>query len=337
MPTPKVVITRALIPEAQALLDAHAATLTITQWTSSTPCPRSWLLTHVPNATGLLVMLSDAVDTDLLDAAGPSLKAIASFSVGTDHIDKPALAARGIRLGYTPTCLTDAVADLAVMLTLMAQRRAGEAMRDVLAGRWADMPWHPGLMTGPGLRGAVVGFLGFGRIAQAAAARLLPFGVKRVVYLTSRPGEPAREDHYGLLARADVGVAGGAEAVARESDVVVVACGLSESTRHLVGRDFFAAMKRTAVLVNIARGPVVDTAALVDALESERIFGVGLDVVEDEPNIPADHPLLKQKRAVLLPHVGSATLQARRDMAVESVRNLLAGIEGGEMVNEVAL
>jgi glyoxylate/hydroxypyruvate reductase len=337
MSKPKLVITRSLIPEAQSLLSASS--LEIIQWDSSAPCPRPWLLDHIRGATAALVMLSDQINTELLDAAGPSLKAIASFSVGTDHIDKPALAARGIRLGYTPTCLTDAVADLTVMLTLMAQRRAAEALRDVvLAGSWADSPWHPGMLTGPGLRGATVGFLGFGRIAQAAALRMLPFGVARVVYVTSRPGEAAREDHFGLLGRGDVRVAdGGADEVARECDVVVVACALTDETKHLVGKDFFAAMKRTGVLVNIARGPVVDTAALVEALETETIFGAGLDVIEGEPNIGADHPLLKQKRAVLLPHIGSATLQARRDMAIESVKNVLAGIEGGEMVNEVAL
>jgi glyoxylate/hydroxypyruvate reductase len=334
MSKPKLVITRSLIPEAQSLLPSS---LEIIQWDSSAPCPRPWLLEHIRGATAALVMLSDQINTEFLDAAGPSLKAIASFSVGTDHIDKPALAARGIRLGYTPTCLTDAVADLTVMLTLMAQRRAGEATRDVLAGTWAHTPWHPGMMTGPGLRGATVGFLGFGRIAQAAALRLLPFGVARVVYVTSRAGEGAREDHFGLLGRGDVRVAASADEVARECDVVVVACALTDETKHLVGKGFFAAMKRTGVLVNIARGPVVDTAALVEALETEQIFGAGLDVIEGEPNIGADHLLLKQKRAVLLPHIGSATLQARRDMAIESVRNVLAGIDGGKMVNEVTL
>jgi glyoxylate/hydroxypyruvate reductase len=284
-------------------------------------------------------MLSDKVDQELLDAAGPQLKVIASFSVGTDHIDRPALAARNIRLGYTPTCLTDAVADLTIMLILLAQRRGGESLAAVKNGAWPQMPWHPLLMTGPQIRGCVVGFLGFGRIAQATVKRLLPFGISRVVYVTSRAGQVVKEDHYGLLkdARIPIEPAQDADQLARESDVVVVGCALTEQTRHLVSTAFFAKMKRLAVLVNVARGPVVDTEALVEALEKQRIFGAGLDVVENEPNITADHPLLKQERCVLVPHIGSATIETREQMAEESVKNLLAGLEGGEMVNEVEL
>jgi glyoxylate/hydroxypyruvate reductase len=284
-------------------------------------------------------MLSDQVNTELLDAAGPSLKAIASFSVGTDHVDRDALKARNIRLGYTPTCLTDAVADLTIMLILMAQRRAGEAIAKVNAGEWPSMPWHPLLMTGPQIRGATVGFLGFGRIAQASLVRLLPFGIKRVVYLTSKPGKPASEDHFGLLkdGRIPITPAQSMDELATESDVVIVSCALTPSTRHIISTPFFAKMKSTAVIVNIARGPVIDTNALVAALDEEKIFGAGLDVIEDEPNIEKDHPILRQKGCVLLPHVGSATTETREMMAVESVRNLVAGVEGGKMVNEVEL
>jgi glyoxylate/hydroxypyruvate reductase len=356
MAKPKVVVTRQLIDEAQALLDAKKDDLEIVQWNSEKvhlippllpqiltcnpqPCPRPWLLENAAGATGILVMLSDAVNTQLLDAAGPSLKAIASFSVGTDHVDCAALKARNIRLGYTPTCLTDAVADLTVMLVLMAQRRAGEAMSKVEKGEWPQMPWHPLLMTGPQIRGSTVGFLGFGRIAQASLVRLLPFGIKKVAYLTSTPGKPAREDHFGILqeGRMPIEPAQSMEELARESDVVIVSCALTPSTHHIVSTPFFNLMKRTAVIVNIARGPVIDTDALVTALNDEKIFGAGLDVIENEPNIAADHPILKQKRCVLLPHVGSATTETREMMALESVKNLLAGVGDGEMVNEVEL
>jgi glyoxylate/hydroxypyruvate reductase len=251
-------------------------------------------------------MLSDAVNTQLLDAAGPSLKA---------------------------------VADLTVMLVLMAQRRAGEAMSKVEKGEWPQMPWHPLLMTGPQIRGSTVGFLGFGRIAQASLVRLLPFGIKKVVYLTSTPGKPAREDHFGILkeGRIEIEPAQSIEELARESDVVIVSCALTPSTHHIVSTPFFNQMKCTAVIVNIARGPVIDTDALVTALNDEKIFGAGLDVIENEPNIAADHPILRQKRCVLLPHVGSATTETREMMALESVKNLLAGVGDGEMVNEVEL
>ncbi|KAF2844800.1 glyoxylate reductase [Plenodomus tracheiphilus IPT5] len=339
MAKPKVVVTRQLIEEAQSLLDAKKDELEIIQWQSEKPCPRPWLLQNAANASAILVMLSDKIDTELLSTAGPGLKTISSFSVGTDHIDHHALKTRGIRLGYTPTCLTDAVADLTIMLTLMAQRRGGEAIAKVREGEWPGMPWHPLLMTGPQIRGATVGFLGFGRIAQAVVKRLLAFDVRRVVYLTSRPGERVKDDHFNILetARIDIEPVHSAEQLARESDVVVVSCALTPQTKHLVGTEFFSKMKKLAVIVNIARGGVIDTEALVKALDEGVIFGAGLDVVENEPNIQADHPLLKQPRCVLVPHIGSATIETREQMAMESVRNLLAGIEGGQMVNELIL
>lgn len=284
-------------------------------------------------------MLSDKVDEELIQTAGDQLKVIASFSVGTDHVDREALKKRNIRLGYTPTCLTDAVADLTVMLILMAQRRAGESMGKVLNGEWPQMPWHPLLMTGPQIGGSTVGFLGFGRIGQATLKRLIPFGIKRAIYLTSEPGQPVKEDHFGLVKEAPIPIESVQrwEQIAGESDVVIVGCALKPSTKHLVNADFFAKMKKLAVIVNIARGPVIDTNALVEALEKEQIFGAGLDVIENEPNIPADHPLLKQPRCVLVPHIGSATIPTREQMAEESVKNLLAGLNGKAMVNEVEL
>lgn len=284
-------------------------------------------------------MLSDQVNEELLQAAGDQLKVVASFSVGTDHVDREALKKRSIRLGYTPTCLTDAVADLTIMLILMAQRRGGESMAKVIKGEWPQMPWHPLLMTGPQIRGSTIGFLGFGRIAQASLQRLLPFGIKRAIYLTSKPGQPVKEDHFGLIKSASITIepAKSADELARESDVVIVGCALTPSTKHLVSTDFFSKMKKLAVVVNIARGPVIDTDALVKALDEGQIFGAGLDVIENEPNIQANHPILKQPRCVLVPHIGSATIETREQMATESVQNLLAGLTGEAMVNEVDL
>ncbi|KAF2108089.1 hypothetical protein BDV96DRAFT_693030 [Lophiotrema nucula] len=335
----KVVVTRQLIDEAQKLLE-DVSDLDVVQWPSEDqPAERSWLLDNAQGASGLLVMLSDKVDQELLDAAGNDLKVIASFSVGTDHVDTAVLRKRNIRLGYTPTALTDAVADLTIMLTLMAQRRGGEAIGKVIKGEWPKMPWSPLLMTGPQIGGSTVGFLGFGRIGQATLKRFIPFGIKRARYLTSKPGQPAKEDHFGLLKEGKIPIepAQNWEQLARESDVVIIGCALTPDTKHLVGKDFLAKMKKTAVLVNIARGPVVDTDALVAALDKEAIFGAGLDVIENEPNIPADHPILKQPRCVLVPHIGSATIETREQMATESVKNLLAGLKGEAMVNEVQL
>ncbi|EDU41909.1 LdhA Lactate dehydrogenase [Pyrenophora tritici-repentis] len=335
----KVVVTRQLIDEAQKLLDAKKEELEIIQWQSEKPCDRSWLLENAKGASGILVMLTDKVDEELLQAAGSQLKTIASFSVGTDHVDREALKKRSIRLGYTPTCLTDAVADLTVMLILMAQRRGGECIAKVTRGEWPQMPWHPLLMTGPQIRGSTIGFLGFGRIAQASLQRLLPFGIKRVIYLTSKPGQPVKDDHFNLLKNPAITIepAISAEQLAQESDVVIVGCALTPETKHLISTDFFAQMKKLAVIVNIARGPIIDTDALVKALDQGAIFGAGLDVIENEPNITADHPILKQPRAVLVPHIGSATIETREQMATESVKNLLAGLEGGRMINELEL
>ena len=284
-------------------------------------------------------MLTDKVDQELLEAAGPQLKTIASFSVGTDHVDRDALKKRNIRLGYTPTCLTDAVADLTVMLILMAQRRGGECIAKVTRGEWPQMPWHPLLMTGPQIRGSTIGFLGFGRIAQASLQRLLPFGIKRAIYLTSKPGQLVKEDHFGLLKNPTITIepATSIDQLAKESDVVIVGCALTPATKHLISSDFFAKMKKLAVIVNIARGPIIDTDALVKALDQDTIFGAGLDVIENEPNITADHPILKQARAVLVPHIGSATIETREQMATESVKNLLAGLKGENMINELEL
>jgi glyoxylate/hydroxypyruvate reductase len=288
---------------------------------------------NAKGATGLLVMVSDSIDAGLLDAAGDELKVVATFTAGTDHIDLEALKKRNIRLGYITDCLSDAVADLTVMLVFMAQRRAGEAMLMVSRGEWPQSPWHPGLITGPQIRGATVGFVEFGRIVQATLRRLVAFEIKRAIYTTSRPGKPASEDYYGLIRDSTQGstipveVARDLSQLANKSDVVIVGCGLTPSTRHLLTSDFFNKMKNTAVIVNIARGPVVDTDALVEALDKGTIFGAGLDVIEGEPNIQAGHPILKQPRCVLLPHIGSATIETREQMALESVKNLLAGLK----------
>ncbi|KAF2631100.1 hypothetical protein BU25DRAFT_428844 [Macroventuria anomochaeta] len=286
------------------------------------PCDRLWLLVNVKGAAGLLVMVSDKTDKELLEAAGSQLKAVATFTAGTDHIDLAALKKRNIRLGYITDYLSDAVADLTVMLG-------------------SQMPWHPLLMAGPQIRGVTVGFLGFGRIAQAALKRLIATD-KRVIYVTSKPGKPVWEDYYDLIKHmhgltVPVEVARNLGQLASESDVVIVGCALTPSTKHLVNADFFKKMKKTSVIVNIARGPVIDTNSLVDALDQGKIFGTGLDVIEDEPNIQAIYPILEQPRCVLLPHIGSATLETREQMVAESVQNLLAGSIGEAMVNELKL
>lgn len=235
-----------------------------TNHSHSQPCERSWLLKNVKGATGLLVMVSDSIDVELLDAAGDQLKVVATLTAGTNHINLEALKKRNIRLGYITDCLSNAVADLTVMLVLMAQRRAGKAMLKVSRGEWPQSPWHPGLMTGPQIRGATVGFVGFGRIVQATLKRLVAFEVKRAIYTMSRPGKPASADYYGLIRKSTKGsaipveVAWDLSQLANESNVVIVGCWLMPSTLHLITSNFFNKMKKTAVIANIARGPVTE-------------------------------------------------------------------------------
>ncbi|KAF1928029.1 NAD(P)-binding protein [Didymella exigua CBS 183.55] len=293
----KVVVTRNLVADAKYLLDARVDRLDIVQWQSDM---RSWLLENVAGAAGLLVMVSGTINEELLEAAGAQLKAVATFTAA-----------------QITDCLSDAVADLAVMLALMAQRRVGKSM------------------VSPQIRGATMGFLDFGRIPQAVLKRLIAFGIKRAIYVTSQPGKPVREDYYDLCGSGTpVDVACDLDQMANESGLVIVGCALTPETKHVISTHFFSKMKTTAVIVNIARGPIIDTNALVEALNQHPIFGAGLDVIKDEPSVAADHPILKQPRCVVLPRIGSATFQAREQMAIQSVQNLLAGLTGEDMVNE---
>ncbi|ELU39992.1 sin3b [Rhizoctonia solani AG-1 IA] len=304
------------------------------------------------------------------------------LSVGYDHVDIAILKARGIKLGFTPDVLTDAVADIAVMLALMASRNVKQAMEIVHTGNWTNTPWSPSLLTGPQLStpGTTVGFIGFGRISRATLARLVPFRISRVVYTrSSSPPVPTNDlallSEFPTLKEAKwVGL----DELARECDFVFVLTPGGEATKHLVGKDFLSKMKKNAVLVNPGRvhrafngsrtrhtdlsgreqtsalvmrmsqgakadqsneflGSVVDSNALAEALKEGHIWGAGLDVVDGEPNIPADHALVKEPRAVVLPHIGSATVQTRLDMAQLAVSNLIAGIRGERMPSEAAL
>ncbi|GAB1527925.1 hypothetical protein RhiTH_011113 [Rhizoctonia solani] len=336
----KVVVSRRLSdPAIDALKSCKE--IDIVLWEPDRKADREWLLSNVVGAVGLVVTLTDKVDKRLIDAAGPSLKVVSTMSVGYDHVDIAILKARGIKLGFTPDVLTDAVADIAVMLALMASRNVKQAMEIVHTGNWTNTPWSPSLLTGPQLStpGTTVGFIGFGRISRATLARLVPFRISRVVYTrSSSPPVPTNDlallSEFPTLKEAKwVGL----DELARECDFVFVLTPGGEATKHLVGKDFLSKMKKNAVLVNPGRGSVVDSNALAEALKEGHIWGAGLDVVDGEPNIPADHALVKEPRAVVLPHIGSATVQTRLDMAQLAVSNLIAGIRGERMPSEAAL
>ncbi|KAK4047490.1 hypothetical protein OIV83_005403 [Microbotryomycetes sp. JL201] len=214
-------------------------------------------------------------------------------------------------------------------------------MRAVVDGKWPSMPWAPLLLCGTGLQ---VGVLGFGKIGQLTLKRLLGFGLGRALYLTSRPGSRPSVDHFNLLGNKSkdevpIEPAMSLQHLAQESDFVIVCCALTSQTRHVVSDQFLSWMKPTAYLINTARGPIVDSEALVTAVQNGKIAGAGLDVVEGEPDVPADHSLVKQHKIVVLPHIGSATYETRNEMARQAAVNCLAGIgvDGYNWVNKVSL
>ncbi len=273
------------------------------------------LAPYFPEVEGLFTWLTDRVDAALLDQM-PRLKVISNYAVGVDNIDVAACTRRGIPVGHTPGVLTDAVADLTWALILAVARGIFPAARDAREGRWGL--WHATRWLGYDLVGRTLGIVGMGQIGQAVARRAAGFQM-RVLY-TSRTPKPAVEAELNAR-RVDL------DTLLAESDVVSLHVPLTPETRGLIGEAQLRRMKPTAILINMARGAVVDTAALLRALREGWIAGAGLDVTDPEP-LPADHPLYQLPNVVITPHIGSATYGTRRAMAELAVENLLAGLEG---------
>ncbi|XP_029458894.1 glyoxylate reductase/hydroxypyruvate reductase isoform X2 [Rhinatrema bivittatum] len=330
----KVLVTRR-IPLAGLRVLSQAAVCDIKQWNSDEPIPRAELLKEVTGAHGLLCLLSDKVDKEVLDAAGPDLKVISTLSVGFDHLALEDIKRRGIRVGYTPDVLTDATAELSVALLLATGRRLPEAVQEVKNGGWKT--WAPEWMCGYGLSESTVGIIGLGRIGQAIGRRLKPFGVRRFLY----SGRQSRPESAAELQAEYVPL----DKLAEESDFVIVSCSLNPETAGICNKDFFRKMKKTSVFINtsssdfivvLIRGAVVNQEDLYQALVSGQIAAAGLDVTVPEP-LPVDHPLLTLKNCVILPHIGSATYATRNTMSVLAANNLLAGLRGEPMPSELHL
>ena len=280
----------------------------------------SWLHEHAPGAAAIVADPSVPVDSGVLDAAGSSLKVVANFGVGHDNIDLDAARARGVRATNTPGVLTNATAELAVALMLAAGRRIAEADAITRSGGWPGRGPEPFL--GHELTGATVGLVGFGRIARRVAELLRSFEVRLLFTSRSGAGSPAdgrRCELPDLLAA---------------SDFVSLHVPLAAETLHLIDAKALARMRRGAILVNTSRGGVVDTSALIDALQSGRLAAAGLDVYEDEPHVPL--ALRESPRTVLLPHIGSATAATREAMARLCAENVIAVIEGREPPSPLA-
>jgi glyoxylate reductase len=306
---PPVLVTRRL---PATVMERLAGACDLTVWEGDGAMPRDRLLTAVSGKLGLLTLLTERVDDELLDAAGPQLRVVANFAVGYDNIDVPACTRHGVVATNTPDVLTETTADMAWALLMAASRRVAEGDRFLRARTpWI---WAPEMMLGQDIHGKILGVVGFGRIGRAVARRASGFGMTVLFHdplVTDDTGGATSVPMDELLAR---------------SDFVSVHCALSDATRHLIGRETLRRMKRTAVLVNTSRGPVVDEEALAEALEVGEIFAAGLDVFEREPAV--NERLLDNPRVVLAPHLGSATVETRLAMGMLAVDNLLAALEG---------
>jgi lactate dehydrogenase-like 2-hydroxyacid dehydrogenase len=269
--------------------------------------------------------VTDRIDAGVLEAANRTPRLLANYGAGVDHIDLDAARRVGLQASNTPDVLTDATADIALTLILMASRRAGEGERELRAGRWSG--WRPTHLLGTALAGKTLGILGFGRIGQAVAARATAFGL-RIAY-HSRTRKPAEiEAKHGARYCATL------EELLKTSDILSVHTSGGAASRHLIDKLALSSMKPSAILVNTARGSVVNEADLADALASGRIAYAGLDVFEREPQI---HPkLLEAQNVVLLPHLGSATRETRIAMGMRVLANIEAWIETGEVIDRVA-
>lgn len=322
MALPTVFVTRKLPHRALQALRAACGELRL--WEEDRPVPRETLLREAAQVDGLLVMLTERIDTELL-AAAPALKAISTMSVGYDHIDVQACAARGIPVGYTPDVLTDATADHAFALLLAAARRIPEGERYVHSGQWG--PWKPDLLLGQQVSGATLGIIGFGRIGQAVAKRAKGFDMRVLAY-----GGRNLESAAAAYGAQPVSL----ETLFEESDFISIHVSLSSETYHLIGKRELSLMKKTAILVNTARGGVLDHQALYDALKGGAIAAAALDVTEPEPINP-DHPLLTLENCLIVPHIASATYQTRERMALLAVDNLLAALHNQPLPAQVGI
>ncbi|HEY8415077.1 MAG TPA: D-glycerate dehydrogenase [Thermaerobacter sp.] len=309
---PRVFVTRQL---PQGTLDPLAGWAQVEVWPDFEPPPPAELRRRLAEADGAITMVTDRIDDEVL-AAAPRLKVVSNCAVGYDNIDVAAARRRGVMVTHTPGVLTDATADLTMALILACARRLPEAEAALRRGEWST--WHPLQWLGLELNGAALGIVGLGRIGRAVARRALAFGM-RVLYW-SRRRDPEAEAAWGIAYRP-------LDDMLPEVDVLTLHVPLTPETRHLIDARRLARMKRGAILVNTARGDVVDEEALVRALQRGHLAAAGLDVYSREP-VPPDHPLLRAPGVIALPHIGSATERTRRRMAELAVANCAAVLRG---------
>ncbi len=309
---PRVAVTR-IIPDAGLDLVRDATDMRL--WEDPLPPSPAELDDLLTDAVGALTLLTDKIDDPLL-ARHPQLRVVSNFAVGFDNVDVDAATERGVAVCNTPDVLTGTTAEMAFTLMMAAARRVSEAVDYVRDGNWKT--WGPTLLLGQDIVGATLGIVGFGRIGRELARMARGFNMKLLVYDTYI--DPTAADEFGVTYVP-------LEELLRESDFVSLHMALNDDTHQMIGADELRMMKPTSVLVNAARGPVVDTDALVSGLRDGEIFAAGLDVTDPEP-LPADHPLVTLPNCTVVPHIASATVVTRDRMATLAARNLLAVLNG---------
>ncbi|MCC7161089.1 MAG: D-glycerate dehydrogenase [Anaerolineae bacterium] len=309
---PKVFVSR-IIPDQGLELVRQACDAEI--WQDEMPPPHEVLLEKIRDKVGLLSLLTDRTDAALLDA-NPQLRVVSNMAVGYDNIDIKAATERGVPVGNTPGVLTEATADFAFALLMASARNIVQGADYVRAGKWKT--WGPKLLLGADLAGATLGLIGFGRIGQAVAQRARGFNM-RILYNDLRRVPEAEKTIGASFVDLDT--------LLKESDFVSIHTDLNAQSRHLFNAATFAKMKRGAILINTARGPIVDQTALYDALRNGHLRAAALDVTDPEP-LPMDNPLHTLQNCLIAPHIASATDNTRGKMAEMAARNLIAGING---------
>ncbi len=307
----KVFVTRKLPVAALEKLARHCE---LDVWDGFLPPDYDILLKKAPSLDGLLCLLTDRVDAQLL-AAAPRLKVVSNMAVGYDNIDVSAASARGIPVGNTPGVLTETTADFAFALLMAAARRIPEAQQYIRAGKWQT--WHPTVLSGRDIYAASLGIIGFGRIGQAVARRAAGFGMRILAH--------SRGHSEQILAAGAEPC--GLDELLRQSDFVSLHLPLTDETRQFIGARELSLMKPTAILINTARGGVVDQVALYEALRDKAILAAALDVTDPEP-IPLEDPLLSLDNCLVVPHIASASVATRAKMAQMAADNCLAGLRG---------
>jgi glyoxylate reductase len=314
---PHIFITRKI---DQAAISFLAESCIVEVWDKKFPPDYPFLLIKAGTSEGLISLLTDKIDRNLITQSKGKLRVISQMAVGVDNIDLTAATENKLPIGHTPGVLTESVADFTFALLLSIARRVVEADGEVHRGIW--QPWGPDVLCGADVYGATLGIIGMGRIGQAVAKRARGFDMKVFYYDCSRLPGPEKELNIQCVSMDDLLI---------RSDFVSIHANLTKENHHLISKEQFRKMKSTAYLINTSRGPLVDPLALEWALQNQVIAGAAIDVAESEP-MPANSPLLKFKNLIITPHIASASTQTRANMAMISARNLLAGLKGEKLL-----